>query len=114
MYRIVHNLMRTIATGIALAAVPVTLTSHEGPARADVHVSVHASADFPTFHAALAPYGRWIHHAGGLVWVPSKRVVGVHFRPYGSGGHWVLTDQGWYFESAWAWGAIPFHYGRWA
>jgi len=40
-------------------------------------------------------------------------VVGVDFRPYGPGGHWVYTDYGWSFESDWSWGWAPFHYGQW-
>jgi hypothetical protein len=28
-------------------------------------------------------------------------------------GQWVYTDNGWFWQSDYAWGAIPFHYGRW-
>jgi hypothetical protein len=66
------------------------------------------------FVTALAPYGEWVDVGTyGRVWRPSPAVVGVGFRPYGPGGHWVHTDYGWSYESDWAWGWAPFHYGRW-
>lgn len=66
------------------------------------------------FGEALAPYGRWVEIPGyGQVWQPDERVVGTEFQPYGTGGHWVSTDYGWSFESSYAWGWAPFHYGRW-
>ncbi len=66
------------------------------------------------FVTALAPYGEWVDVGSyGRVWRPSPAVVGVGFRPYGPGGHWVHTDYGWSYESDWEWGWAPFHYGRW-
>ena len=66
------------------------------------------------FVTALAPYGDWVYVGSyGRVWRPSAAVVGVGFRPYGPGGHWVHTDYGWSYESDWEWGWAPFHYGRW-
>ncbi|MHB8874091.1 MAG: DUF6600 domain-containing protein [Myxococcaceae bacterium] len=66
------------------------------------------------FDDALAPHGEWLVLGGyGRVWRPSVAVVGVGFRPYVTGGHWVYTDYGWSFESVWDWGWAPFHYGRW-
>src|SRR5205085_7126584 len=50
----------------------------------------------------------------GRVWRPSEGVVGVGFKPYATGGHWVYTDYGWSFESDFPWGWAAFHYGRWA
>jgi hypothetical protein len=104
---------RTIAMGLALAAVPAALLAGEGAANAHDGVSVVVTADLPTFHAALSPYGTWVDRPSGEIWVPSASVVGADFRPYDSGGGWVYTDEGWYFDTAWDWGAIPFHYGRW-
>ena len=28
-------------------------------------------------------------------------------------GHWVYTDDGWYWDSNYEWGWAAFHYGRW-
>ena len=113
MRTMVLRLVRTIACGASLAAVPAAMLAGERTADAHGSVSVVVTADFPTFHDALSPYGNWVDLPGRTVWVPNAAVVGAHFRPYDSGGRWVYTDEGWYFETAWGWGAIPFHYGRW-
>ena len=75
------------------------------PARAFSEVS------FEFFHSSLAPHGSW-HVSGsfGRVWHPYEFASGWH--PY-SEGHWVYTDLGWTWASAYSWGAIPFHYGTW-
>jgi hypothetical protein len=70
---------------------------------------------FSQFEEALAPYGAWIDAPPlGRVWAPSAAIVGPAFCPYATNGNWVLTDFGWTWESGWAWGWAPFHYGRWA
>src|SRR6185369_7915045 len=62
------------------------------------------------FYNTLAPYGQWIDDPQyGYVWMP--RVS--HFRPYYSGGHWVMTRFGNCWVSDYSWGWAPFHYGRW-
>jgi len=62
----------------------------------------------------LAAWGEWLTVPGvGWVWKPSSRVVGRDFRPYATNGRWLWTDAGWYFDSDWSWGWLPFHYGRW-
>jgi len=68
------------------------------------------------FSPRLAPYGYWVDDAYyGRVWVPSRGVVGADFRPYVSGGHWELTaDDEWLWVSDYPFGAVTFHYGRWA
>jgi hypothetical protein len=38
--------------------------------------------------------------------------VGPDFVPY-TNGHWVYTELGWSWESAYDWGWAPFHYGNW-
>jgi hypothetical protein len=66
------------------------------------------------FQRALSPYGRWVRTPEyGLVWIPSRRVVGDDFVPYATGGNWRYSDAGWTFVSDWNWGWAPFHYGRW-
>jgi hypothetical protein len=63
----------------------------------------------------LDPYGHWVEHARwGVVWIPSVVVVGRHFTPYRSRGHWAVDDYSqWTWVSDYAWGYIVFHYGRW-
>ena len=82
--------------------------------RTTVVASDGSTVSVGVFYDALAPYGEWIYVGNyGRVWRPSVAVVGVGFRPYGPGGHWVNSEYGWSFESDWSWGWAPFHYGRW-
>jgi hypothetical protein len=65
------------------------------------------------FQAQLQPYGRWVNvYGAGLCWVPAEG-ADPSWRPYFNSGHWVYTDQGWFWQSDYAWGEIAFHYGRW-
>src|SRR5215472_4777933 len=76
--------------------------------RSTVVASDGSAVSVGVFYDALAPYGEWIYVGNyGRVWRPSVAVVGVGFRPYGPGGHWVYTDYGWSFESDWSWGWAP-------
>jgi hypothetical protein len=71
------------------------------------------AVNFPYFQEQLAPYGTWVDAPGyGQCWQPFGLPPG--WRPYYDGGHWVYTDAGLYWQSDYPWGAIPFHYGRWA
>lgn len=63
------------------------------------------------FYEQLSPYGQWVYYQPyGYVWLPN---AGPTFAPYCSSGHWVWTEYGWTWVSDYAWGWIPFHYGRW-
>jgi hypothetical protein len=65
-------------------------------------------------NAALEGYGTWVDSPSyGRVWRPDEAIVGPTFVPYGSAGQWVATNAGWYWQSDYAWGRVPFHYGRW-
>jgi hypothetical protein len=98
-----------VISGCAVASADAGVVVTDTP---PVRVSGVTFAEFDT---SLAPYGDWITVGGyGRVWRPSVAVVGVGFRPYATGGHWVSTNYGWSFESDWNWGWAPFHYGRWA
>ena len=69
------------------------------------------TVSYQMFYDNLAPYGQWIYDPEyGNVWVPNED---GDFRPYGSRGHWVMTDYGntWVSEDPWGWAV--YHYGRW-
>ncbi len=66
---------------------------------------------FQVFYDELSPYGDWVKDARyGYVWIPA---VGRDFHPYGTEGHWVMTEYGNTWVSYYDWGWAPFHYGRW-
>jgi hypothetical protein len=107
--------MRPSALAILTGAAGVALLLAPAPARAQ---SFDPTAEEPVtvddLQQATEPYGEWIDTPDyGRVWRPDQEVVGDEFEPYVTNGRWVSTDQGWSFESAWAWGWAPFHYGRW-
>src|SRR5438067_332692 len=67
---------------------------------------------FDFFYETLAPYGEWIEVAGyGPCWRPSN--VPEDWAPY-TDGYWSYTDAGWTWVSYEEFGAIVYHYGRWA
>ena len=69
------------------------------------------TVSYQTFYDELSPYGQWVYDPEyGNVWVPNE---GGDFRPYGTRGHWVMTDYGntWVSEDPWGWAC--YHYGRW-
>ncbi len=66
------------------------------------------------FYDTLSPYGNWVDVEGyGLCWQPVVVVYDSSWQPYCDHGHWVYTDDGWYWLSDYSWGATAFHYGRW-
>ena len=36
-----------------------------------------------------------------------------NWRPYTQQGHWLYTEDGWYWHSDYSWGETVFHLGRW-
>lgn len=71
--------------------------------------------DAETIHSTLDGLGEWVDDPTyGVVWIPSREAIGEReFVPYGTSGHWVLTNVGWYWQSDYVWGWLTFHYGRW-
>jgi len=70
-----------------------------------------ANEDASLFQEALAPYGQWLQHNHyGLVWRPSQ--VSRSWQPY-TNGRWVLTQDGYVFETDEPWGWATYHYGNW-
>ncbi|MER9582332.1 DUF6600 domain-containing protein [Mesorhizobium sp. M0276] len=71
----------------------------------------HAAEISVTIRERLSNYGGWRTSARfGDVWVPTVR---TEWRPY-TEGHWVWTDDGWYWQSTEPFGDVVYHYGRWA
>jgi hypothetical protein len=70
-----------------------------------------ANVSFQVFYDQLSPFGTWVSYPDyGYVWVPG---AGSGFRPYGTRGHWVYTEDGWTWVSDYSWGWATFHYGNW-
>ncbi len=66
---------------------------------------------FGFFYASLSPYGEWIQiNNGENVWRPFN--TGYDWAPYHY-GHWVWTNDGWFWDSDEPYGNIVYHYGRW-
>ena len=71
-----------------------------------------SNVSFQLFYDQLSPYGQWIEYSNyGYVWIPD---AGPDFVPYSTDGHWILTDDGWAWDSDYNWGWAAFHYGRWS
>ena len=82
---------------------------------ADVVATTDTTTDVAYFSDALAPYGTWTDDREyGRVFIPAEAVSDANWQPYVDNGTWVYTDQGWFWNSSYAWGWAPFHYGRWA
>jgi len=76
--------------------------------------STPVSGPADSFYDTLAPYGTWLYvPAYGWCWQPTVVVVNPAWQPYCNDGCWLWTDNGWYWNSYYAWGWAPFHYGRW-
>jgi hypothetical protein len=66
---------------------------------------------FDVFYSSLSPHGDWITVEGAsYAWRP--REVARDWRPYWN-GHWLWSDQGWYWWSPEPWAWATYHYGRW-
>ena len=80
---------------------------------ADAHAT-NAHVDISLFKDSLSSDGKWIEDATyGTVWQPAVVVENKDWMPYHQDGHWVFTNDGWFWESDYSWGWAAFHYGRW-
>ena len=87
----------------------VLITAVLPPLAQKAHAQV--SVSFQVFYDQLSPFGTWVSYPDyGYVWIPA---AGAGFRPYGTRGHWVYTEDGWTWLSDYSWGWAPFHYGNW-
>jgi hypothetical protein len=69
-----------------------------------------AQVDVGIFYDSLAPYGDWVEIPNyGWSWAPR---VERDWRPY-TRGQWVMTDDGWFWDSDEQFGWATYHYGRW-
>ncbi len=106
---------------LLLARLPVALPAANPPAPQNALTNPNLPpppANLPkvvrTFYNSLVPHGTWLNHSQfGWVWNPTVARNDRNWRPYSDGGRWLATDQGWYWQSDYTWGSIPFHYGRW-
>ena len=99
--------LKVLAVGILLSGCAASVNTQAQV----VSPADDGSITYQTFYDDLSPYGTWIDYpAYGHVWHPS---MGVDFRPYATGGHWVYSGEGWAWTSDYSWGWAPFHYGRW-
>ncbi|HVM60672.1 MAG TPA: DUF6600 domain-containing protein [Verrucomicrobiae bacterium] len=94
-------------------ASPPELGSSPPPSAPVAAPAGEPAPSFDYFQQQLSPYGAWVNVPGyGMCWQPYGIAYG--WRPYYDNGYWVYTDAGMYWQSNYAWGAIPFHYGRWS
>ena len=102
--------MKRILSILALSVSLVLTASVKNTASAQVGVGVQIT--YQDFYDELSPHGRWMDYPDyGYVWMPN---VGADFRPYGTNGRWVWSDDyEWMWASDYSWGWAPFHYGRW-
>jgi probable HAF family extracellular repeat protein len=69
------------------------------------------SEDYDVFYSGLSSdEGNWVE-AGNYGYCFRPR-VSENWRPYRE-GHWVWTDQGWYWDSSERFAWATYHYGRW-
>jgi len=106
-----------VATAVAPAvatAPALPVASPVVPASPVVVAQPMANPDVAFFYQELSPYGRWVTlETGEWCWQPTIAVSTPDWRPYWDSGHWVWTDQGWFWASDYPWGWAAFHYGRW-
>ncbi|AMQ56216.1 DUF6600 domain-containing protein [Algoriphagus sanaruensis] len=104
--------MKTILnkTGLGGLALGLILLFSSGlNAKAENHA--YSGVSFQVFYDALTPFGDWVKDARyGYIWLPA---VYDDFHPYGTNGHWVMTEYGNTWVSDYDWGWATFHYGRW-
>ena len=108
--------------GTPYFAAPMAMTGPQGiptvqapPAPQPIsELASTAPVDNAQIYTALAPYGDWVEDPDyGWSWQPTVAVVDTGWRPYLNAGNWAWTDAGWYWNSSYTWGWLPFHYGRW-
>jgi hypothetical protein len=101
----------SLALGLSIGSAKAVDVSVEAGVSLNVNAGVELNIGY--FHEQLAPHGTWVEVAEyGRVWQPSV-AVNTEWRPYMDEGHWIWTDQGWYWNSTYKWGWAAFHYGRW-
>ena len=99
-------------TSTVQPAIPVAPGAPSAPVVATASPAL--SGDAAYFAPELGGNGRWIlGDEGQWFWQPAVVLASPGWRPYWDAGHWVNSDQGWFWASDYAWGGITFHYGRW-
>ena len=81
---------------------------------AEVAEAPPPDANSNVFAEALAAYGNWVQVPDyGAAWQPAVETANPDWKPYVDGGQWIDSDSGWYWQSEYGWGGVPFHYGGW-
>jgi len=102
------------APAAATAPAPVAPVPQAAAAPAAQPAPANLPPQVNIFYQQLQPYGTWMQVADyGWCWQPSVVLSSPGWRPYADRGRWLHTDHGWYWQSDYAWGWAPFHYGRW-
>ncbi|WP_100629692.1 DUF6600 domain-containing protein [Algoriphagus formosus] len=100
------SLLTRWITGLMMGVFSLSLLAST-PSKAEAYHGI----SFQVFYDELMPYGDWVRDARhGFIWLPA---VGPDFHPYGTNGHWAMTEFGNTWVSYYDWGWAPFHYGRW-
>ncbi|HTI70479.1 MAG TPA: DUF6600 domain-containing protein [Candidatus Limnocylindria bacterium] len=119
---ILMNYLVSTAPGAPAGAPPLAAAPAPGvpafqPPPGQVPVAVPqppVEVDNSQIYTSLSPYGSWVEDPdNGWCWQPTVAVIDTGWRPYLNEGGWVWTDAGWYWNSTYSWGWLPFHYGRW-
>jgi hypothetical protein len=98
------------ASGVQPVSPPETVPADTTEVAAQPPPTEIAQTDFDD---TLAPYGSWVDVDGyGRCWRPTATFYDTGWQPYCDHGHWIYTDNGWYWASDYSWG-VTFHYGRW-
>jgi len=93
---------------------PVVVREYVEPAAPVVVAPPPEQLNVSFFYESMSPYGSWVTVGDTYMFRPTVAVADRSWRPYATRGHWVLTDQGWAWQSDYSWGWAAFHYGRWA
>lgn len=109
------GVLLSIACGLRSVLAQPAIEPGGGTASNDAPPTPAQTVNYDYFHGQLAPYGTWTQIGDyGWCWHPDAAVAAnPEWRPYYDMGQWVYSENGWFWQSNYGWGDIPFHYGNW-
>jgi hypothetical protein len=117
-----HRMLPSAVLGAGLVVVAM-LNAGRAPAQQeevpdapapDAYADTDPSA-LTDFRGALDSHGTWVADPTyGTAWTPDPSEVGEGFQPYDTAGQWEYVEGEYSWVSAFEWGWVCFHYGRWA